>query len=310
MTASAQEEFSSTLTSLMHGAIDMHVHFGPDVRPESLLHARRLDALETARDVQEAGMAAIVLKSHYWPTGGLARVLQPLVPGISLFGMTVLNYQGGDRINPFDAEVGAQLGGKIVMAPTTHATTAVAAERRQGQRTVYGVRPDQNGLSTIDDRGELVAEMHEVLDIAQQHRQAVATGHLKAPEDRALVREAHRRGLRTILTHLRPDKALLDERKWMVDHGAVVEWGWSELLVLMGHPDVDFRALIEQARALGVDSCCLTTDSGQAVRPKPSELFRQFLGRLLYFGMTPDELRKMAQTVPATLLGLNQGMGE
>ena len=48
------------------GAIDIHVHSDPDnVR-------RSLDGLEAARFAKDHGMRAIVLKSHFDPTAGLA----------------------------------------------------------------------------------------------------------------------------------------------------------------------------------------------------------------------------------------------
>ena len=73
-----QENFSAVIDEVMHGAIDMHVHFGPDMPPAADLGvARRLDGLGTARQARDAGMRAIVIKSHHWPTGALARTIQP-----------------------------------------------------------------------------------------------------------------------------------------------------------------------------------------------------------------------------------------
>lgn len=47
----------SEITDLMRGSVDMHMHFGPDP-----LFPRRIDAAQAARDAQEAGMLAFVLK--------------------------------------------------------------------------------------------------------------------------------------------------------------------------------------------------------------------------------------------------------
>jgi len=49
---------------LLNGSIDLHLHHGPDTEP------RRIDALEAAKQAQQAGMRAIVFKpSGYrpWP---------------------------------------------------------------------------------------------------------------------------------------------------------------------------------------------------------------------------------------------------
>jgi hypothetical protein len=112
-----QENFSSVIDEVMHGAIDMHVHFGPDMPPAADLGvARRLDGLGTARQARDAGMRAIVIKSHHWPTGALARTIQPLVPEVALFGTVVLNYSIGG-LNPFAVEVGAKIGCKVLLLP-------------------------------------------------------------------------------------------------------------------------------------------------------------------------------------------------
>jgi hypothetical protein len=296
----SQANFSAILDDVVRGSSDMHVHFGSDVRPEGLEFAPRMDAFETVKSAEAAGMAAVVLKSHYWPTGGLAQTLQPLVPGIRVFGMVVLNHQHGERLNPFAAQVGAMLGCKIVMGPSMHTAAAVRAARIGGH-TVFGVRDHQPGLAIVDEDGELLPEMEEILDIAQHYGMVVASGHLGAPDDHALVAGAYKRGLTTVLTHIRPDPALLDERKWMTGHGAVIEWNGNLL-----HPrPIDVALTIEHARAVGIENSCVTTDSGQAIKPPVAECMRMFLAQLVLGGMTVDELRTMVQAVPARVLGLD-----
>jgi hypothetical protein len=293
-----QANFSAVLDEVVRGSTDMHVHFGSDVRPEGLGFAPRMDALETVRSAEAAGMRAIVLKSHYWPTGGLAQALQPLVPGTQVFGMVVMNYQSGDRLNPFAAEVGARLGCKVIMAPSMHAAPGVRAARADGGG-VFGVRADQGGLSVTDDNGNLLPEMEDILDIAQQYGVVMASGHLGPPDDHALVAGAHRRGLTTIMTHIRPDPELLDERRWMTDHGAVIEWNGNPV----HRVPVNVPLTIEHARAVGLENSCLTTDSGQAVKPPVAECLRMFVAQLILGGMSVDEVKTMAQSVPTRVLG-------
>jgi len=49
----------NTVDTLVSGAIDMHVHFGP----ESLME-RRQNALQLARSAKEMGLRALVLKNR------------------------------------------------------------------------------------------------------------------------------------------------------------------------------------------------------------------------------------------------------
>jgi len=292
-----QENFSSVIDEVMHGAVDMHVHFGPDMPPAADLGvARRLDGLGTARQARDAGMRAIVMKSHHWPTGALAQTIQPLVPEVTLFGTVVLNYSIGG-LNPFAVEVGAKIGCKVLFAPTWNAYHH-ASGRRGGPkaRTPVGLR-NRLGISILDEAGHLLQEMHEILDIAKANDMVVATGHISPEEHFVLVAEAHRRGIhRIVVSHVR-DELSIDDRRGMIEQGAVIE--------LVYRPGLDPTPLVEAARRVGVQNCAMTVDGGQAFSPVPAESYRSFVGQLLFHGMSPEEVKTMAQSVPARVLGLN-----
>jgi hypothetical protein len=55
---------------------------------------------------------------------------------------------------------------------------------------------------------------------------------------------------------------------------------------------------------VGVEHCAMTVDGGPAFTPLPAETFRAFVGQLLFHGMAVDEVKIMAQKVPARALGL------
>src|SRR5688572_13740458 len=81
----------------LRGAIDIHVHGNPDNV------ARSLDGLEAARFAKDKGMRAIVLKSHFDPTAGLAFLARKAAPGIEVFGGVDLNLPVGG-MNPHAVE--------------------------------------------------------------------------------------------------------------------------------------------------------------------------------------------------------------
>ena len=74
----------------LRGAIDIHVHSLPDNVPRSL------DGLKAARFAKDKGMRAIVLKSHFDPTAGLAFLARKAVQGIEVFGGVDLNLPVGE----------------------------------------------------------------------------------------------------------------------------------------------------------------------------------------------------------------------
>jgi len=289
-----QDNFNTVIDEIMHGAIDMHVHFGPDMPPaKDIRVARRLDALGTARQAREAGMRGVVLKSHHWPTGALARTIQPLVPEVALFGTVVLNYSIGG-LNPFAVEVAANIGCKVVFPPTWNSAYHVARDVRPSLVPV-GLR-DRPGLTILDERSRLVSEMQEILDIVKANDMVIATGHLSPKEHLVLVEEAQRRHIqRIVVSHVR-EEITLEERRRMADQGAVIE--------LIYRPRMNPEAIIQSARAIGAERCAMTVDGGQAFNPFAAEAFRVFVGQLLYYGMKPEEVKTMAQQVPAQVLGL------
>jgi hypothetical protein len=290
-----QENFNSVIDDIMHGAIDMHVHFGPDMPPAPDIRvARRLDGLGIARQAREAGMRAIVMKSHHWPTGALARTIQPIVPEVALFGTVVLNYSIGG-LNPFAVEVAANIGCKVVFPPTWNSAYHVARQVPPSLVPV-GLR-GRAGLTILDESGRLLPEMQEILDIVKAKDMVIATGHLSPREHLVLVEEAHRRRIeRIVVSHVR-EEITLEERKRMADQGAVIE--------LIYRPKMDPTAIIRSAQAIGVERCAMTVDGGQAFNPFAAEAYRVFVGQLLYCGMSPEEVKTMAQQVPSRVLGLD-----
>ncbi len=290
-----QENFGSVIDEMMHGAIDMHVHFGPDMPPAPDIRvARRLDGLGIARQARDAGMRAIVMKSHHWPTGALAHTVQTVVPEVALFGTVVLNYSIGG-LNPFAVEVAAKIGCKVVFPPTWNSVYHLSRHVPESLIPV-GTR-GRPGLTVLDDNGRLVPEMQEILEIVKANDMVIATGHLSPQEHLVLVAEAHRRGIeRIVVSHVRQE-ITIEERKRMADQGAVIE--------LIYRPNMDARAIIQSAQAIGVERCAMTVDGGQAFNPYAAEAFRVFLGQLLYHGMDPEDVKTIAQRVPAQVLGLD-----
>ena len=75
---------------LMKGAIDVHVHSAPDLFP------RVCDDIDLARQAQQAGMKALVLKNHFSMTPFRAAIAKKVTGGtLDVFGGVVLNHSVG-----------------------------------------------------------------------------------------------------------------------------------------------------------------------------------------------------------------------
>src|SRR5262249_10370202 len=82
---------------LLQGAVDIHIHHGPDLYP------RIQDPIELAQDAKEAGMRAVCLKTHNFPTAPMALLARKVVPDIDIFGSIACNLEVGG-VNPSAVE--------------------------------------------------------------------------------------------------------------------------------------------------------------------------------------------------------------
>ena len=105
---------SDVVDRLLDGAVDLHVHPYPSPFP------RRMDAAEAAQRAADAGMRAIVVKSHHHDTAMDVAALREHgieQSGIQVFGGIALNTQVGG-LNPHAVNLCLAMGGKVVWFPT------------------------------------------------------------------------------------------------------------------------------------------------------------------------------------------------
>lgn len=284
----------SAVDNLLRGSIDMHMHTGPDPRVE-----RRLDALPTARQAREAGMRAIVLKSHEYSTAPLASVLNQVVPEVTTIGSICLNYEIGG-LNPYAVETSARLGAKVVWMPTL----SIAADIKK-----HGLRGE--GISLLDDEGKLLPVVQEILAIIKRYNLVLATGHVSVAESFALVEAAHKAGVtRIVITHPLLEEVgahlNLEQQQQMVGQGAFIEYCFVNTMPAMPVKSVHPREMAQAIKTIGAEHCILSTDFGQAFNPAPAEGMRMAIATMLLFKLTEKEVELMVKVNPARLLGLDQ----
>jgi hypothetical protein len=281
---------------LLVDAIDTHVHSAPDVVP------RRLDDREVAEQAAAAGMRAVVLKSHHTATGDRAQLAESALGGrIAVRGGVALDDAVGG-LNAAAVETSARLGGVIVWLPTTCSSTFLSWSATNASGHPFGEAPQ--GIELLDEDGQPLPRLLEVLDAVAAHRQILATGHLGAEEILVVVAEAQARGVdRIVVTH--PEHPYVG-----LSHGAQRELAakgvWFERCYLAYPSQVGTAEPVAAAiAAVGAASTVLATDFGQARNPPPVEGYAAFLRDLLELGVSPADLRRMSATNPAALLELS-----
>jgi len=281
----------SVIEKLLQGSIDMHVHHGPDSRIE-----RRVDALQAARQAQEAGMRAIVLKSHVYPTAPLAYIVSQVIENITVFGSICLDFEVGG-LNTHALEASAELGAKVVWMPTFSSANDM---KKKGLT--------EEGITIFDREGKLLPVVDEILEIVKNHQMVLATGHLSVAEAFALVEEASRKGCpKIVITHPLLGRLgaqlTLEEQRRMVGMGAFIEHCFAITMPL--HSRLDPMTVVEAVRSVGAEHCIMSTDFGQAWNPAPAEGMRMIIATMLRCGLAEREIELMIKVNPAKLLDLD-----
>jgi hypothetical protein len=278
------------------GAVDMHVHFGPDAHRD-----RSVTALDAARDAAAAGHAAVVLKSHDTPTALLAASIDELVPGTRVLGGICCDREVGG-VNPAAVEVALRLGAAVVWLPTLTSHQ----DHLAGIAAQLGLPGP--GIRVTDDDGALLPETHAVLDLVAEHGAVLATGHVTADEHYAVVRAHARRGA-VVVTHAMEELAgpnlSVAQCVELADLGAHIELcALTCTGFLATRPPAQLAAC---ARTVGFERVTLASDFGQARNARPVDGLRTFADALWAEEIADTELRRMACANPAALLGLTAG---
>jgi len=307
MSAMAQLEKppSSEAWAVIRGAIDMHVHAGPDVI------ARRLDDVELARDFLDHGLGGFVLKSHYVPTAERAAAVGRAVPGLMVAGSLTLNHSVGG-LNPAALEVAARLGARVVWMPTVDAANEWVNRRPGAPRPAWGAFHDQmrsrrgypSPISLLDERGHLVGPAVECLEIVAAYGMVLATGHVGRDEIFALTTCAREQGVtRLIVTHAEfttVDLGAQDQVE-LARRGAVIEHCYTTPYTAK----TTWEAVFANLRATGAEAAVISTDLGQVANPPAADGLADFADHLLHAGFSPNDVRQMAVVNPAHLIGVS-----
>jgi hypothetical protein len=284
------------IEKLMMGSIDMHMHPGPAAGP------CRVDAIEAARQAQQAGMKAIVLKSHNYTAAAIAMMVNQLVPDIHVFGSVCLDYEVGG-LNVHALENGAMMGAKVVWMPTFSSTNSINMMRAQG------LPLKGEGISIINEEGKLVPQMEPILSVIKRRDMVLATGHISPREIFALVEEAQRMGIKKIVLTHPTDKEFLEKLLTIEELQQLAKIGAFAEFTLVGMLPNEFchdpAQIVKTIKAIGPEHCIISTDLGQPLNPPPVEGMRILIATLFHHGLKPEEIEPMAKVNPAALLDLD-----
>jgi hypothetical protein len=287
---------------MLVGACDLHAHVDLEFAQDRFRKA--LPEWDWLPRAEEAGMRAVLLKSHLWPSVTLAPLLERLYAGpVQVATSITLNPMTGG-VDPWAVEAAAAMGARAVFMPTWGSANdrAHGGFHKRLAEAFETFEPARLSVTSIlDDAGALVPAAQEVLRLAHERGLMLSTGHISWQESLALAREAHRIGFeRLVMAHPlsvsvgAPHDAVAE----IVGLGAYAEFCWPT--VAPGrHSPAEVVGLI---RTIGTERTILTSDYFGGAGPSPSDLLRMLAGVLYDSGLTPEEIRTAVVTNPAHLL--------
>jgi hypothetical protein len=281
------------------GAIDMHVHFGPEPlisRASGAPHA--VDPRQAAQEAAAAGMKAIVLKAHEFPSHLVAQLVSADAPDVHVVGSICCDFPVGG-LNPVAVEAAVAAGAGMVWLPT------ISSANYADHFGVFGWEGEP-GISLLDEDGNLLPVVREILDLVHQYGAVLATGHISRAEHFKVI-EAYRGRGPIVVTHAmqeRPDGPTLSEQDCLelAAMGASIE--------LTAHSCVGIPATLDRVtwavRQLPPDSVVLSSDYGWSTDyPHPAPGLRGYLDLLYELGAPMKLLRNMSCTNPGRLLAID-----
>jgi hypothetical protein len=282
---------------VLEGAIDLHIHAGPDIFP------RELDEADVISQAKEIGMRAVLFKSHFTTNADRAYMLRKMFDDIGIYSSVVLNKSVGG-INPEAVFTALNLGAVRVEMPTVDSKQHIEKLGRTYPWSKIQL-PETEGITILNKKGELIPQVREVAKVVATHDAILCTGHLTVPEMFLLIEEARRVGVKKILvTHAELDVVSVskEDQKRMADMGATIEHCFTPCTHLRQR--LDPRRIVEAIDYVGADRCIMSSDMGQPVNPLPREGFRMFVKTMLHLGVSQGDIDMMIRENPAKFLGL------
>ncbi|MCD7754920.1 MAG: DUF6282 family protein [Firmicutes bacterium] len=290
---------------LVKGALDLHVHPGPDVQ------MRKVTDLELSHRMTQKGMGGFAIKSHYLCTAERAKEVNAMNPKCRAIGAITLNNSVGG-LNPVAAEIAARAGAKIIWLPSVdsrYEREFLFESRGESRIFPYWVQIlkdlEESGISCppislLTEAGGLRQEMYSILEIAKAYQLCIATSHISHEEAFAVAEAAHEmRFERLLISHvLYPSTCYdLEERKRFLRLGALLEYSYSTFTT----KKTTFEATLMGIREIGPQNCIISSDLGMPNGDSPEEGLYRFSRMLFENGIPEAEIHRMNRHNPAFL---------
>jgi hypothetical protein len=283
-----ENEVSVQARELVRGGYDLHTHTEPSH------FGRALDDFALLREASSLGMAGVMIKNHYEPTGARAALVNLCGMPAVAYGGVALNWPVGG-LNPYAAESALKMGARIVWMPTLDAENCL---RHGGMPDGFSRRP---GIAILEENGKIKPCVQEIIEVVKGYGACLATGHLSLEESVALCRAGRAHNARMILTHPERRHTAIPRQVQveMADLGVLIEKSWFNV----AEGACTIQSMAETICAIGSERVYLCTDRGQKGFDHPAREMLRFVGELLAQGISAQDITNMLCVVPRYIVG-------
>ncbi|MFZ7102477.1 MAG: DUF6282 family protein [Peptococcaceae bacterium] len=276
---------------LIKGGYDLHTHTTPS-------HFKRvLDDLQIVKEADDIGMAGVMLKNHYEPTGARAELINRISNiKAKAYGGLVLNWPVGG-LNPYAVESALKMGARIVWMPTRDSENSL----------IYGDMPGdffkRSGITVFSKQKALLPVIYEIFEVVKKYDSFLATGHLSPEQSVLLCKEGRKMGVSMILTHPEWERTVVDLQTQLdlADLGVLIEKNWLNI----AEGQVSAAKVAESMHRLGPGRVFMATDRGQSGMEHPAEAMLRFIETMLAQDIPVQHIHDMVCTVPMSIVKEN-----
>jgi hypothetical protein len=302
-TPNVSPERAKAIADLLKGAVDLHIHSGPSLMP------RLIDHVQAVEQAAEAGMSVILLKDHYYPTMPIATLLNTNYPnGPKVYGAIVLNNPLGG-FNPHAVDYALKQGARVVWMATADAQNHIDHDKKDADfKNKFPVNTkrtlDPIPLRLVDDTGQVLDSVKEILDLIAEADAVVSGGHHHVSELFSFYEEAKKRGVkRLFLNHpTYVNECSFQDITQLTSMGVKMEHSVC-MFVPSTFTMFDSEHLKQVIDAAGSENTFFGSDLGQTGNPTPVDGFRQIIGMLLDLKYSDGDIRRMMSTNAQELIG-------
>jgi len=296
--------------SMITGAIDFHVHPGPDTWP------RVADVMEIAITAKNAGMGGLVFKCHDIMSTQLAHLVNKYVTGIRAYGGICLEQSiGGFNLRAVEQAI--KSGAKVVWMPSLdarHNVTVYQQYLAEGRKEIFHmegiIKRSSTEKLTVLENGKLSDKVKRILEKIAEANIIVGTGHMSSEERKVFIEGACDRGVKKIVvTHVNSSWSYCPIEEQLSLNRDEVFFEYAFMPTLPYIDNQDYKEVAQWIKSIGANKVIIGTDAGASwasskgiALPHPVEAMAAFVNALKHQGITEEEIDLMARITPSRLL--------